>query len=462
MPLITVLTQQPDIKYDNSMPDFNMIWGIVLTFAVLFGALFLARWLSKRTLNGASGSIRILERAAVSRDAYIMLLQVGARVIVVGANKEGMTPLCELTPEEYANLAPAARPRGQSGGGQSQPQPDFFRRFAHNFKIQAGILPKGTPPMTPGSGRDTERDAGPDAEQEPEDKPKESGNWWDTPDEDDAPPEQGAPAPVRVAEHAPSARAPGSFAAVLHRVQESSAREQHTEQSNPEPPSENTFETGGPGKLRINARVKSAKSLSPQAERFNSHPEQDPGASVDAPDLDGVIKSLRRLGDIDLQKQTPPPAVETPAVEAPAIETPAAVAETPVTGEPEAAEQETPSFGPPEVIIPLKPLEPRVQEQERQTVWTLNPEFGEPEEEDAAHVSFDAVADEMIEIPPMPGDETEPEDRPKPLSAREARQQAERLLTQRLQQQPENDDLEADKLDELFDRVQRRNRRYQK
>ena len=404
-------TAAPSLSYNGS--DIRLILGIALFFAVIFAAYWLLRRLSARGF-GSSGNIRVLDRSAVGGGAYIMLVSVGPRVIAVGVNKDGVSRLCELSPddlEEMPKLQTPARAASRTAAGDGT---TFFRRFAHNMKLNAGLLPEGAQPMSPGTP---------------------STNMGAPPVNTDAAGSPGA------AEMTPAETAK-SFADVMKRIQEAS--ENPAEPPNPPAARESVSETG-------------ADLYTP--------PRQEPppvtrGARAVVADYNSIIESLHNLGRIDegrriikpVETRVPPPAAAVSA--RPAAESRQAHAA------PRAPEPQPPSiydgsrvrpgsFGPPEFIIPLKNIAPRTPEPD--AVWTVNPEFGGEGEAAPRPPDIAEMAD-IRPIAPAAAASAYLSNAKPPPARRDTKNKPDAGAAKP----------DADKLDELSDRVQRRSRRYGK
>lgn len=141
------------------------IWSTVLGLAAFLAVIALCyvilRWISKKTVGASSGHMRVVERLAVGQGTCLMLVRVGGRVLALSATKDGLKYLCEVDPSDIGETAViggvTGSPREASadtGGGKtarkSAPvKSTFASRFAHNMRIQLGLLPKGTPPARP-------------------------------------------------------------------------------------------------------------------------------------------------------------------------------------------------------------------------------------------------------------------------------------------------------------------------
>jgi flagellar biogenesis protein FliO len=104
-------------------------WGLVLgvlVFVAIFGGFI---YLSKRLQRGAAASgrrIKILDRAMLTRDSAVMLIQVGTRLMAVGVGKGTPSILCELSHSDFAE--PENKPEaGRSDSG-------FLERFMRSMK----------------------------------------------------------------------------------------------------------------------------------------------------------------------------------------------------------------------------------------------------------------------------------------------------------------------------------------
>lgn len=90
--------------------DLPSLGGFVAASILVVGLLGGGLWALRRfgrgsRLLGGGAPIRILGRKGVGARQEILLVEVGARVLVVGATREGLSPLGEIThPDEVAAL----------------------------------------------------------------------------------------------------------------------------------------------------------------------------------------------------------------------------------------------------------------------------------------------------------------------------------------------------------------------
>lgn len=83
----------------------------------------------------------------VGKDTVIQLIQIGSRHLLISVGREGARFLCELSEKD---LIPDTAEENQSQNRNNTKQdPGFLGRFGHNMKVNMGLLPKGTPYMTP-------------------------------------------------------------------------------------------------------------------------------------------------------------------------------------------------------------------------------------------------------------------------------------------------------------------------
>lgn len=92
---------------------------------VLVLILFLAYWTTRMLGTGLgrrqqSGDMKILERLAVGRDSYLLIVDIQERILVVGVSPAGIVKLEEL--ETYVRKNPAEAP------------PDFSSVLADQLK----------------------------------------------------------------------------------------------------------------------------------------------------------------------------------------------------------------------------------------------------------------------------------------------------------------------------------------
>jgi flagellar biogenesis protein FliO len=110
------------------------ILQVILSLVGVFGLLFLFLWLLRKvkgttTLRGQS--LRVLERMAIGRDAWIAVISVDGKRMLIGTTQNGMTKLCDLEDETQEAI-----------GGET-PQPvSFGRTFADALRSSVGLKPK--------------------------------------------------------------------------------------------------------------------------------------------------------------------------------------------------------------------------------------------------------------------------------------------------------------------------------
>ncbi len=96
----------------------QVLW-IVVSFAAVFGLLFLLLYGLKKLNNGVgvnSGSkMRVLDRVTVGRDGMLLVVSVGGKLLLIGATPQHIEKLGELdmSPDEYSSQL---RSEVQQGG----------------------------------------------------------------------------------------------------------------------------------------------------------------------------------------------------------------------------------------------------------------------------------------------------------------------------------------------------------
>lgn len=99
-------------------PGLGGVFGATfLVLAILAGAfLLLRRFLGKSRLFAGGAAMRILARRPLAPRQEVILVEIGSRVIVVGATRESLTRLGEITAAEEL-----ARLRSRCGLGREEP-----------------------------------------------------------------------------------------------------------------------------------------------------------------------------------------------------------------------------------------------------------------------------------------------------------------------------------------------------
>ncbi|MDR1669703.1 MAG: flagellar biosynthetic protein FliO [Oscillospiraceae bacterium] len=99
----------------------GLVLGLLVFVLILGGFVYLSKRISKGTVFSGK-RIRVIERLMVSRDASVLLLQIGLRLFVVGAGRDGVNLLSELSASDFAEAQKSESPRG------------FMSRFKSNLR----------------------------------------------------------------------------------------------------------------------------------------------------------------------------------------------------------------------------------------------------------------------------------------------------------------------------------------
>lgn len=257
----------PTLVFLSGVLDAGQVGYLVLMLVVfvllMAAAWFVLRWLAGRGMGGGrSKHMKVLDRLVLTRDSSILILQVSGRVFVVAAGKDSSDVLCELDPSDFP---PENSPRraGAPDGEEPSTQPGFWKRFFHNLRLNMGLLPKGTQPMTPG----------------------------------------GASRP-------PSDPQPDTFQDILRRVQHAQAAQNHPSHS-PE------SGRAASGNLHVEGRAEGAAAGRKEEPVYTRHtrPVYDGEAPKVKADYNEIIDNMRQLGLVD-KDRPPPPREQAPAAAA--------------------------------------------------------------------------------------------------------------------------------------------------
>ena len=99
------------------MAVLKVLFYLIVLILVLVLAYITTRMLGRRQ---QSGDMKILDRLAVGRDSYLMIVDVQGRILLVGVSPAGITRLEEL--ETYEKKSPA------------EVSPDFASVFTEQLK----------------------------------------------------------------------------------------------------------------------------------------------------------------------------------------------------------------------------------------------------------------------------------------------------------------------------------------
>ena len=111
----------------------SAVLSVFLTLAfVLFLAWFFLRWLGRKPLQINSRYIRRLDRVAIDRDHYLLLVAAGDKTMLVAMCSGAVQTICEFTPEQqalyfsshepeqsFASVIKNMMPKYSKGGGEN-------------------------------------------------------------------------------------------------------------------------------------------------------------------------------------------------------------------------------------------------------------------------------------------------------------------------------------------------------
>ncbi len=74
------------------------LMGIII---IIFGAFYFTKWFSKKIPAVNGSKIKILDRAVIGQNEYIVVAKVGEKVFLLGVSGQSVNLIAELDPEEY-------------------------------------------------------------------------------------------------------------------------------------------------------------------------------------------------------------------------------------------------------------------------------------------------------------------------------------------------------------------------
>lgn len=112
-------------------PDFagslvQMLFGLALVIALLFGCLWIIRRLSAR--RGGAAAIQVLGAAAVGPRERVVLVQLGEQVLVLGVAPGSVSKLHEMKRDD---LPLASLGSSSASGAGNPPSPNFSSWLKH-------------------------------------------------------------------------------------------------------------------------------------------------------------------------------------------------------------------------------------------------------------------------------------------------------------------------------------------
>ncbi|NMB30117.1 MAG: flagellar biosynthetic protein FliO [Clostridiales bacterium] len=83
---------------------FTVIFSLAGILALILALFYASKWLNKKTSITSAQNLRIVERANLSTDKMLLLVEICGKYMVVGVAPNGINTLCELNEEEIARL----------------------------------------------------------------------------------------------------------------------------------------------------------------------------------------------------------------------------------------------------------------------------------------------------------------------------------------------------------------------
>lgn len=80
-----------------------MILALIGVLCLFFAAFYLIRKLNSRVAAASGSRMKVLDRIAVGRDSFLMVVSVGGRLMLISSTPQRVERLCDLdmTEEEY-------------------------------------------------------------------------------------------------------------------------------------------------------------------------------------------------------------------------------------------------------------------------------------------------------------------------------------------------------------------------
>ena len=129
----------------DSTSGIEAFLGVLPALALVAGAPLAIWWWSKRTRNGSTHRLRITDKAALGKNAWVAVIEVDDRRLLVGAGEGGVNKLTELEllPATEDGQDQPAEIAGTANGIIEQPRNGFVRR------LQQMTLRTSLPPERP-------------------------------------------------------------------------------------------------------------------------------------------------------------------------------------------------------------------------------------------------------------------------------------------------------------------------
>ncbi len=95
----------------SASDDLATLVRVAVSLAVVVVLAVLVARLARRVgTTGPGTGLRVVDRAGLSREAAVAVVEVAGRALVLGVTARGVTLLTELAPEELAAAAPVTAP----------------------------------------------------------------------------------------------------------------------------------------------------------------------------------------------------------------------------------------------------------------------------------------------------------------------------------------------------------------
>jgi flagellar protein FliO/FliZ len=122
--------------------DLAVLGRVTLALVVVVALAVLAARAARRAgVTGQGAGLRVMERAGLSREASVAVVEVAGRALVLGVTAHGVTLLRELAPED---LEAARRSAEEAAAAQEPARPGFVRRVVVPGGAQGATRPRGT------------------------------------------------------------------------------------------------------------------------------------------------------------------------------------------------------------------------------------------------------------------------------------------------------------------------------
>lgn len=111
------------------MQVLPVMLALIGVIALMIGAMFGLKWLTKRVSFKGNAGMRIIAALSLGQDKALYAIEAGSRKLLIGAGSGGLSLICELSEEDIALI---------KGSSEDMSGKSFSEILRHNMKKMGG------------------------------------------------------------------------------------------------------------------------------------------------------------------------------------------------------------------------------------------------------------------------------------------------------------------------------------